>query len=1095
MELNDLIQLVATYSDAEEAKRILSTAYQIAAQAHQGYQRLIGEAFINHPLAVAAILAEWHAPAAIVAVGLLHDVHSTDYSHGCNVEEVQVQLGPDIARLLDAVISLNSFIKFVEGNIHKDEGSAKEARYHLASFLQRDRDALVIKIADRLHNLQTITALTHYFQERTADIGFKLLAPLAGRLGMGAARRLFEDASFQIKNPNEYRLLLEHSIDTTIQEAVQGLLEEMRQVFAALPTRCEVQWQPTSFYALFRQQLIQNAKQHKGTAIEPSSLSLIDAGSFIVLTEEEGACYALLGMIHKLYAPVEGQFHDFIASPKENGYQSLHTQVRHPSRNYLQVKIRTYLMDRVAEYGITARWWNVPEERLPQLSNEKKPIDDGEIQIFTPKGEIKYLPQNATVLDFAYAIHSDVGHHCAGAIVNGTSEPLYRPLHTGDIVEVIKDVPGVEPSFEWLEYVRSALAVNRIRQWLSQHQRNTMAERGRTLLDNELQLLGLSLADDQVYQLLAKLTARENLKGIEELLVALGVGRYQAPKLVKSLKSMRLKSVRSPKYVEPDVDVQVLSLEEARLPRMLAQCCEPVPEDEIVGYQRKDGILAIHKRTCLQVKGAKKLIQVTWSKIPTELNYVVVVNALNRPGLASDISTIVALLGLDMQSFSAQKRPDGIMAEVYIYLGKTTATQRSRIQQALESKSYVTSVEIIHTTFLAPASQKVEALGSAVFANPYSPRIAEGSRFYGRATECERIANLLRDQSRNMAVLLWGQRRIGKTSFVLRLREYAQGAFFPIYLDVQGLRDSSTSQFLHELMNYIAKGLPQWLPDVEHKASVPQFNRIRKDPLAYFDAFMAQIQEIAHTYPLVVILDEFQCLCSLREEKASRGAIFSRLRSNAQHGSGVHFILSGGGLMSQLTQQCEIEALFNITYDEKLGCLEEQAAKQLIKDGLTKVGGITDLATGLLVDFTSGHPFYLQLLCSRLFEQAQENNLRITQDVVSHCVQRWITQADNSRFQHFWEGHDRVGAQRNKLILSAIAETSTNPDGIEYNRLVSKVCPIIPEQALIHALDDLTKLGVLKRYHSSYAIVVTLFVRWLRHHWPLEIALQEARWQ
>ena len=287
---------------------------------------------------------------------------------------------------------------------------------------------------------------------------------------------------------------------------------------------------------------------------------------------------------------------------------------------------------------------------------------------------------------------------------------------------------------------------------------------------------------------------------------------------------MRLKSVQSPKYVEPDVDVNVLSTEEARRPRVLAQCSRPVPSDEIVGYLRKDGILAIHKRICLQIKEAKTLIQVQWGKVPTELNYVIVVEALNRPGLASDVSTIVTMLGLDMQSFSATKRPDGIMAEVHIYLGKTTATQRGRIQKTLEGTSYVTSVEIIHSSFLTPPSQKVETSSSIYFSNPYGPRLAEGSRFYGRETECKRISALLQEQSQNTAILLWGQKRIGKTSFVLRLREHAHGAFFPMYLDVQGMKDSSTAQFLHAFMGSIAKALPQWIPNCRKRRICATFS-------------------------------------------------------------------------------------------------------------------------------------------------------------------------------------------------------------------------------------------------------------------------------
>jgi hypothetical protein len=262
--------------------------------------------------------------------------------------------------------------------------------------------------------------------------------------------------------------------------------------------------------------------------------------------------------------------------------------------------------------------------------------------------------------------------------------------------------------------------------------------------------------------------------------------------------------------------------------------------------------------------------------------------------------------------------------------------------------------------------------------------------------------------------------------------------------------------------------------------------------MAYFDMFMVSLQKIAKQHPLVVILDEFQCLCSLREEVVSRSAIISRLRSHSQHGYGIHFILSGGGLSSQLTSQCDIASLFNISHYERLGCLERKAAHQLIKDGLSKVGNITEPAIELLLDITAGHPFYLQLLCSMLFDQAKENKTIITADAVTQSIRVWLNEADTSRFQHFWEGQNIGGGQRNKLILSAIAELSANNNEVEYDRLAGAANIISSERDLFQSLQDLVDLGVLEREHSNYAIKVRLFSRWLREHLPLKLVIKEV---
>lgn len=1087
MAIDDLIQQVTSYTRLPETETVLTSAYEIAEKVHRGFQRLNDEPVISHPLAVGKILAEWHAPLPVVATGLLHDIHSPDYSHGYDLNAVKLSLGDDISRLLKAVINLNSFVRQIERNFDR-EGEVETNLRYMMSVLREEPDAIVIKLADRVHNLQTIMALSRYYQERTARIGFNVLTPLADQLGMGMVKRLLEDYSFEVINPREYRKIKQQYANADAYLHIQKVCDELLQTFTGQGLQHEVRWQPASLYSVHRRQIEQNAKHGKSSQALPIPLKMVDTGWFIVLTRTEGECYHALGLVHRLYQPVKGQFRDLIAVGKDNGYRALHTEVRHSSGDGLHVFIRTHDMDMIAEHGITARWWNVPETLLPQLSGKSNPID-GEIQVFTSESEIKYLPRGATVLDFAYSVHTEVGHSCTGALVNGEQVDAYHSLYNGDRIEVIKGGADTQPDLDWLNHVKTSQASTAIRQWLMQHLHNAMLKRGRVLLNQELQPFGLSLSDSQVGKLLNRVAVKEAMESQEDLLAAIGVGRLDVHKLVDQLKSMRVGAVHLPSNVASSLSVRVMSSEEASLLTAFARCCRPVPFDEIVAF-RSDDRLIVHKRTCSKIKEVERPILVEWDTEPTEPHYVAVVEALNRPGLAHDLTTVISQVGLDMSTFTAYKRPDGVMAESHIYLGKTTATQRARLQKTLETVPYVTSVEVLHSSLFVSLAQESSASPSNR-SNPYSPGVAKGHRFYGRKLECERLTAYLCDHSQNHAVLLWGQKRIGKTSLIVRLQEQALGRFLPVYLDMQAVKDGTSTQFLHQLMNRISLALRE--NNASQEISTPAFNRVKRDPLGYFDTYLSQLQQVVEHCPLVIILDEFQCLCDLREVAVSRNAIFSRLRSQSLHGQGVHLVLSGGGLLSQLLEQTGIVSLFNITHDEKLATLEMEAARGLIKDGLTRLGGITDTAIDFLLLFTAGHPYYLQLLCSHLYEQAQEQKAKITSDFVSSCIHKWLEKADNSRFQHFWEGKDGDSARRNKLILSALADLRGQNDEVEYENLVVAIGNLVPEHELVRTLEDLTNLGVLKHVHSRYTIEVKLFTHWLRQHWPLTLTIKEGR--
>lgn len=1084
MEINDLIQQVTSYSSAPDTALALTTAYEIAEKVHQGFQRLSGEFVISHALAVASILAEWHAPLEIVATALLHDVHSPDYSHGCDLNEIELKLGASICKMLKVVLDLNKFVRQIESDSDR-EGDVN--LLHMMSTMREEPDAVVIKLADRLHNLRTIMVLDRYYQERMARIGFNLLTPLADRLGMGMVKRQLEDYSFEVINPAQYRKMKQQYENAVEHPNVYSVREELLSAFAKHGAAFAVRWQPFSLYSLYRRQIERNVGQGKSSRARSLPFKPLDTGAFIVLTGNEAQCYQALGLLHKLHPPVKGQFRDMIAVAEENGYRALHAQVRHSSGSVLHISIRTRDMDMIDERGITARWWDVPETLLPQLSKQSKPAD-GELQVFTQDSEIRYLPRGATVLDFAYSIHTEVGHSCAGALVNGKQADASVLLHNGDRIEVIRGRAGIHPHLDWLNHARTSQATSAIRQWLIQYQRNDMLARGRALLDQQLQSLSLTSADPQVSGLLSHIAAREAAGSQEELLVAIGVGRLDARKLVAQLTSMRVGAGALPSNVTASLSVRVMSSEDARLVPIFARCCHPVPFDEIVAF-RSDEQLIVHKHACPRIKEETRRVPVEWDSGSLEPHYIAVIEALNRPGLAHDITSVIAQLGLDMNGFNAYKRPDRAMAESHIYLGKTTVTQRERLQRALETVPYVTHVEIIHSSVFEPVAQQL-SLPITHRANPYGPGVAKGSRFYGRIPECERIASYLGDQEQNHAILLWGQRRIGKTSLLLHLQEQTQGRFLPVYIDLQSVKDGSNTQFLHQLMNHISAVLRDH--DVSQEVSAPAMNRLRKDPLTYFDTFLSQVERSIKSQPLALILDEFQCLCNLREEGISRDAIFSRLRSQSLHGKGFHLVLSGGGLMNELLAQTGITSLFNITHDEKLTVLEAEYAQKLIKEGLAHVGGIGDPAIDLLLWNTGGHPYYLQLLCSYLYEQAQEQRAKITRDFVNTCLRNWIRREDNSRFQHFWEGYNDYGTRRNKLILSAIADLKEKNDEFEYEHLAAAIGHVVPTREIVQTLDDLTNLGVLKQEHSRYTMTVRLFTFWLRQHWPLSLALKEG---
>jgi guanosine-3',5'-bis(diphosphate) 3'-pyrophosphohydrolase len=1090
MEFSDLMQKVKTYAGTPEAEAVLAEAYHIAARAHQGFLRVTGEPFLKHPLTVAAMLADWHAPPSLVAVALLHDIQSPEYSSEDCLAIVERRLGANIFASLQAIIRLNSLFRRIEKDFASSAADINDIGHIMALILDQEHDIVAIKMADRLHNLQTIFPLTRELQERSARIGFNLLIPLADKLGMAVIKRQLEDCCFEIMQPTSYQALKQRYVAMNSGE-IRDLVEKLQETMHRAIPDSEVCWSPVSLYTLHRNQIEYNKRLGKPLSAELPPLKAIDTGMFIVLTSSEIDCYRSLGILHGRYQPVERHFHDYIGNRKDNGYQALHTQIKPPLGNLLNISICTHTMHLVAEYGITARWSNVPEASLPRLAQETRP-EGGEIQVLTPAGETRNMSVGATLLDFAYEIHTDLGHQCIGGLVNGEHAELSYQLQAGDRIELLLGGPEIKPSLKSLEYVKTSQAASRIRQWLTLNDRAEMIERGRVALERRMREVGFDVGEAQLRQLLTQLAYRgEQFESWEDLLISIAVGRQKVSRIVD-----QLQSIMSPQPTLA-VAVHALSPKDDVLTKVYARCCNPsIPEDIIgcIEYRGKEQVLVVHANSCLQIKGGKELtvVPVKWDA-PMEPDYMVVVEALDRKGLAADLTRVVTLLDGYMQDVKVSGRPDRMMAEAQILLGKTTTAQRTRLQEELSKVPYVTHVELIPFLHVSTPVRQPIPPGQIYAPNPYGPKLALGTRFYGREIECQRISALLRQQEQNTTVLLWGQKRIGKSSLLLHLTAQPDEDFVLVFVDVQSVSDGTTTHFLRHLMVRIRDVFNEKFPESMKDVTIPHLRRMKRDPLTLFDAFLSFIQARIQDHQMVLILDEFQCLWSLQEAEVTLEAIFNRLRSHSQYGKNAHLILSGGGLLSQLTRLPGTAALFNTAYDVKLNCLRLDAASQLVRDGLTRVGTITDDAVQYLLTITAGHPFYLQLLCWKLYELVQERQFSITSDFTAKFVDEWLCKADSSRFQHLWEASSRVASQRNKVVLSAIAQLGSDTCETEYGQLVDLVGgKVMSEQNLVQTLEDLTNLGVLKHNSMRYAIAVELFARWLRQHWPLELVLKEA---
>jgi GTP pyrophosphokinase len=649
---------------------VITRAYEVAAKAHEGQFRKSGEPYITHPLAVAMILAELGMTPPTLAAALLHDtVEDTDYT----VRRLEDDFGAEIAMLVDGVTKLDK--------VTYGQAAQAETLRKMVIAMARDIRVLLIKLADRLHNARTWRYVSRESAARKAEETLEIYAPLAHRLGMNKIKWELEDLSFATLHPKIYdeivRLVAERA--PARDEYLAAVIDQVQADLRDAKIRATVTGRPKHYYSIYQKMVVRGR----------DFTDIYDLIGIRILVESVRDCYAVLGILHSRWNPVPGRFKDWIAKAKFNMYQSLHTTVIGPGGKPVELQIRTYTMHQRAEYGVAAHWkykelspsGRTPERGddgasdmawLRQLLEWQKEISDPgefleslrfevsstEVYVFTPKGDIKSLPTGSTPIDFAYGVHTEVGHRCIGAKVNGRLAPLDSVLDNGDIVEVITSkAEGAGPSRDWLGFVASARARNKIKQWFSKERREEAIEQGKEAIARAMRKQDLPLQRLLTKETMTALAAELRYADIPSLYAAVGEGQLSAQSVVERIayslggaegtsedaaEALRPSGARR-RRVAADPGVVVAGVSDVWV--RLARCCTPVPGDEIVGFVTRGNGVSVHRRGCpsLDAPEAERLVDVAWEPGATSMFLVAIqVDALDRARLLADITRVLS---------------------------------------------------------------------------------------------------------------------------------------------------------------------------------------------------------------------------------------------------------------------------------------------------------------------------------------------------------------------------------------------------------------------------------------------------------------------
>jgi GTP pyrophosphokinase len=717
LQVDQLIQRVRTYQPSVDGE-LIQRAYDYSFRMHAGQTRKSGQPYIVHPVSVAGIIADLRLDAASVCAGLLHDVVEDTLA---TTDDLTKEFGVEVAELVDGVTKLSK-INFTS----KEDRQAENFRKMVVA-MARDIRVLLIKLCDRLDNMRTLEHVTHEVQERVSRETLEIYAPLANRLGIQSFKSELEDLSFKYLEPDLHSELVTQlhqtkkerdKYITEVCKTLSGRLAE--QGFAA-----EVYGRAKHLYSVFRKMKSQ----------ESGLEGVHDLIAFRVLVESVSDCYAALGVIHSQWTPVPGRFKDYVALPKPNMYQSLHTTVIGPGRERIEIQIRTHEMHRVAERGIAAHWkykergggiTDQDAQRfswLRQLLEWQKELKDpaeflegvkvelfqDEVYVFTPKGDVRVFPRGATPIDFAYQIHTHLGDHVTGARINGKMESLRYKLRNGDVVEVLTN-PHQHPSKDWIDLVGTTRARSKIRNFLRQEQRDRSKRLGEELLERELHKAGISasklLKNEAELRRLYDLLKVQNF---EEMLIGIGYGKIDTDEIVKAvappdeqgqdskppagLREGRLAGLVRKVIKRDEGAIRINGIDDVLV--RYAKCCNPLPGDDIVGFITRGRGVTIHRRGCSKAfdMDPERRVEITWDS-KAQINRAVQLRIVtaNQPGILANVGQTFMAQSINISEANCRASDDGRAVNLFSFVCQDLQ-QLKNVMKALQKVKGVVLVE------------------------------------------------------------------------------------------------------------------------------------------------------------------------------------------------------------------------------------------------------------------------------------------------------------------------------------------------------------------------------------------------------------------
>ena len=697
-ELQEILDKIKKYAPNTDTT-LVEKAYYLAKSAHEGVLRKSGEPYIIHPIAVANILVDMQLDIETISAGLLHDViEDTDYTY----DDIKEMFSKEIADLVDGVTKLGQ-IKYQS----KEETQAENLRKMFLA-MAKDIRVILIKLADRLHNMRTLKYMPEEKAKYKAKETLEIYGGIANRLGISKIKWELEDLALRYIDPDGYYDLVDKvSMKRSQREAyINRIVKLLQDKFDEVNINCEVYGRPKHFYSIYRKM------KNKNKTFE----EIFDLTAVRIVVDTIKDCYAVLGMVHTLWVPMPGRFKDYIAMPKANMYQSLHTTVIGPEGEPVEIQIRTHEMHNIAEYGIAAHWkykegtmsndekmeeklkwlrqmmeWEKDvKDPMEFLDSLKEDVFNSQVYVFTPKGDVIELPAEATPIDFAYRVHSKVGNKCVGAKINGRLVPIDYKLQNGEIVEVITSANSTGPSRDWLKIVKTPNARNRIRQFFKKERREENIERGYEILEKEFKKYGIPIKDSSIEKFMEQVAKKFNQPSLEDLIATIGYGGITASQVVPKVRDFYLKEEkkkekehRQRELENEDLSQYKISDKEYKEKRKknssgvivkgldnilvrFAKCCNPLPGDEIIGYVTKGRGVAIHRADCPNCQlndevFKKRLVDVSWdnpkkSKFEGEIRII----GTDRKSMLNDIIHTIAVQKFNINGVNARKSKDEI---------------------------------------------------------------------------------------------------------------------------------------------------------------------------------------------------------------------------------------------------------------------------------------------------------------------------------------------------------------------------------------------------------------------------------------------------